>query len=247
MMARQRINQSAKKAAKKKLKIKILKITLLLLILFLVNLYIILGIIYKGQNFTITLDSEYGKESGLTIYEEKAKKIERTFLRCKDIDFFTDISIDWLPENIDNEGEGSHNGRNYIAYTFYAENQGQDTINYWARIDIDDVIKEVDEAVRVMIYKNGERVVYAKPNSVTNQPESGTVAFKNDKLVMLESTENFKVGDIDKYTVVIFLEGSDPDCIDALIGGEIAMHMTLTEEHIANQETNQEELQEENE
>ena len=49
---------------------------------------------------------------------------------------------------------------------------------------------------------------------------------------MLEQTENFKVGDIDKYTVVIWVEGDDPECKDNLIGGEIKMHMTLTEEHI---------------
>ena len=49
---------------------------------------------------------------------------------------------------------------------------------------------------------------------------------------MLEVTENFKVGDIDKYTVVIWVEGDDPECKNDLIGGEIKMHMTLTEEHI---------------
>ena len=53
---------------------------------------------------------------------------------------------------------------------------------------------------------------------------------------MREVAENFKVGDLDKYTVVIFIEGSDPDCIDALIGGEIDLHMNITEEHIPQQE-----------
>ena len=55
---------------------------------------------------------------------------------------------------------------------------------------------------------------------------------------MLEKTENFKVGDIDKYTIVIWVEGDDPECTDDLIGGEIKMHMTLTEEHIAQDEQN---------
>ena len=50
---------------------------------------------------------------------------------------------------------------------------------------------------------------------------------------MLEATENFKSGDLDKYTVVIWVEGDDPDCTNDLIGGRIDMHMTLTEEHIA--------------
>ena len=210
---------------------------LVVVILFLINIYIILALIYRGENFTVTLDSEYGRESGLVIYEDK-NKYTRTFLRSEDIDFFTDISVDWLPENIDNEGDGSHKGKKYIAYTFYAENMGQDTINYWATIKIDDVIKNVDDAIRVMVIKNGNKVIYAKNNRTTEQPEPNTIPFKDNETVMLEKTENFKVGDIDKYTIVIWVEGDDPECTDDLIGGEIKMHMTLTEEHIAQDEQN---------
>ena len=230
--AGQKLEEKAKKEKKKKARRTIFKILLVVVILFLINIYIILALIYRGENFTVTLDSEYGRESGLVIYEDK-NKYTRTFLRSEDIDFFTDISVDWLPENIDNEGDGSHNGKNYIAYTFYAENMGQDTINYWATIKIDDVIKNVDDAIRVMVIKNGNKVIYAKNNRTTEQPEPNTIPFKDNETVMLEKTENFKVGDIDKYTRVSWVEGDDPECTDDLIGGEIKMHMTLTEEHIA--------------
>ncbi len=230
--AGQKIEEKAKKEKRKRIRNKVFKTLLIVIIIFLINVYIILSLFYKGENFTVTLDSEYGRESGLVIYEEQANKYERTFLRSKDIEYFTDISVNWLPENIDNEGDGSHNGRNYIAYTFYAENMGQDTINYWTTIKIDDVVKNVDEAIRVMVFKNGNKVIYAKNNKTTGEPEPDTVTFKNDDTVMLELSENFKVGDIDKYTVVIWVEGDDPECKDDLIGGEIKMHMTLTEEHI---------------
>ncbi len=233
-MSKEKTDQSAKKVARRKRITKLLKIILALLVIFLINLYIILGILYKKENFTVILESDFGRESNLTIYENLDKKIERTFLKSKDIDSFSDISIKWIPEDINNEAEGSHNGTNYIAYTFYAENQGQDTINYNCKIEIDDVVKNVDKAVRVMVYKNDEeRVVYAHSNSTTGKPEEGTIAFKNDKLVMEQLNENFKVGDLDKYTVVIWIEGNDSDCTDNLIGGEIRMHMTLTEEHIS--------------
>ncbi len=232
MTAGQKLEKKAKKEKRKKTRRTILKILLAIIVLFMINVYIILSLFYRGENFTVTLDSEYGRESGLVIYEEQANKYTRTFLRSKDIEFFTDISVNWLPENIDNEGEGSHNGKNYIAYTFYAENMGQDTINYWTTIKIDDVVKNVDEAIRVMVFKNGNKVTYAKNNRTTGQPEPDTVPFKDDDTVMLELSENFKVGDIDKWTVVIWVEGDDPECKDDLIGGEIKMHMTLTEEHI---------------
>ena len=230
--AGRRLEDKAKKEKKKKKRQIYFKAFLAIVVILLINIYIILSIMYRGENFTVTLDSEYGRESGLVIYEDQNNKYNRTFLRSKDIDFFTDISVNWLPENIDNEGDGSHNGKNYIAYTFYAENMGQDTINYWTTIKIDDVVKNVDEAIRVMVFKNGNKVIYAKNNSETNQPEPNTEPFKDEDTVMLDFTENFKVGDIDKWTIVIWVEGDDPECKDDLIGGEIKMHMTLTEEHI---------------
>jgi len=238
--ASQKLDEKAKKQKKKRARQKVLKVLLVVTILFLINVYIILAIFYRGENFTITLDSEYGREAALIIYEKKDDRENwRNFLRSDDIEFFTDISIDWLPEDIDNEGDGSHNGRHYIAYTFYAENRGQDTINYWATIKIDDIIRNVDEAIRIMVFKNGNKVVYAKNNRQTGQPEPETVPFRNEDTVMLEQRENFKVGDIDKYTVVIWVEGDDPECKDDLIGGEIKMHMTLTEEHILQEDERQ--------
>ena len=228
----EKLEKKAKKEKRKNKRRIAFEIFLVLIVLLLINVYIILAIFYRGENFTVTLDSEYGRESGLVIYEDPNNKYTRTFLRSQDIEFFTDISIDWLPEDIDNEGNGSHNGRNYIAYTFYAENMGQDTINYWTTIKIDDVVKNVDEAIRVMVFKNGERTVYAKNNRETGEPEPETTPFKDEDTVMLDFTENFEVGDIDKWTVVIWVEGDDPECLDDLIGGEIKMHMTLTEEHI---------------
>ena len=231
--ASQKLDEKARKQKKRRARKKVLKILLVATVLFLINVYIILALFYRGENFTITLDSEHGREASLIIYERFGHSEEwRNFLESEDIEFFTDISGDWIPKDVDTEGDGSHNGRNYIAYTFYAENRGQDTINYWTAIHIDDVIKNVDEAIRVMVFKNGNKVVYAKNNRVSEQPEPNTTPFYDEDTVMLEVTENFKVGDVDKYTVVIWVEGDDPECKNNLIGGEIKMHMTLTEEHI---------------
>ena len=231
--ASRKLDKKARKEKKKRAWRKVFKVLLGITVLFLVNIYFILSIFYKGENFTITLDSEHGRKAGLIIYERKGESDNwRNFLKSDDIEFFTDISVNWLPKDIDNEGDGSHNGRNYIAYTFYAENRGQDTINYWATIEIQDVIKNVDDAIRVMVFKNGNKVIYAKNNRTTGRPEPDTVPFYDEDTVMLEVTENFEVGDIDKYTVVIWVEGDDPECKNDLIGGEIKMEMILTEEHI---------------
>ena len=62
----------------------------------------------------------------------------------------TNISINWLPNNLHEEAEGSHNGENYLAYTFYLHNMGTHTVNYWYTIYVDDVINRVDTAIRLM-------------------------------------------------------------------------------------------------
>ena len=182
------------------------------------------------------MDSNKTLESGIAIYEKKDHTQARRVLEATPIKFMDNISYKWLPENIDKEAEGSHNGKNYIAYTFYVENRGKQTFDYWYEVILDDVIKNVDEAIRIRIYKNGEAKTYAKKNHLSNGPETGTIAFKeiegSKETLILEERKSFNPGDIDRYTVVIWLEGDDPDCVDDLIGGEIKMHMNLTEEHI---------------
>lgn len=61
--ASQRLDEKAKKEKRKRTRRKVFKVLLGLIILFLVNIYLILAIFYKGENFTVTLDSEYGRES----------------------------------------------------------------------------------------------------------------------------------------------------------------------------------------
>ena len=88
-----------------------------------------------------------------------------------------------------------------------------------------------------MIFLNGEPTIYAKENSLTKEAEEGCEKFYSNTLPVLRERKSFKPGEIDKYTIVIWLEGDDPDCVDALIGGEIKMHMNIREEHIEQKES----------
>lgn len=227
-----RIVITADKVRKRKKITKITKIIFLLLLIIFSFLYITLGIIYNGGRFTITLDRTLALESGIILYENKEKKDSQYKLYASEMSFIDNISVNWINPNVDNESDGSHNGDNYIAYTFYLENQGTGTVNYWMECIIDDVIKNVDEAVRIMIFLNGEKTIYAKKNSITGSNEKGCEKFFSDELAVLRERKKFKPGEIDKYTVVIWLEGDDPDCVNALIGGEIKMHMDIREERI---------------
>lgn len=230
-MSKNEIKKYPSSNDRKRLK-TILKIIILILLLILSVLYFVLKIVYETGPFTITLDEQLTRKSGLIMYEKISEKEEKRILKSENMEFLDNISIDWIPTDVASSEGGSHNGDNYIAYTFYIENQGVDNASYWYSTIIDDVIKDVDEAIRVRIYLNGESVVYAKKNSVTEQAEQGTVAFYSDKYVEIEQRRDLKPGEIDKFTIVMWIEGDDPDCIDSLIGGEIKMHMEITQEQI---------------
>ena len=229
---KRRVLKKAKKISDTSERIKKLRKLLFLMLIFLLIIYFSLKIAYETGRFTVVLDTSSDMKGALVMYENKNEKLTRRTLKADMLDFMTNISGDWIPENINDEKDGGHNGDNYIAYTFYIENMGDETIHYWYRIYIDDVVKNVDKAIRVAVYLNGDKTVYAKANERTSKPEKDTEAFKDKDNVMLVQRKDFKSKDVDKFTVVIWVEGDDPDCIDDLIGGEMKMHMTITEEHI---------------
>lgn len=229
---KERVVLGSEKLKQRERKIKVIKLSLLIIILFLIIIYFLLRLFYEGGAFTVALDDNLERKSGIVMYEKMSEKDTKKILKVDELEFVDNISINWLPADINEQGEGTHNGENYIAYTFYIENKGVETINYWYRIVVDDVVKNVDRAIRIMLFRNDEKTVYAKPNEYTGNEESGTEKFVSDTTVVEKQRADFKSGDIDKFTIVIWIEGDDPDCVDELIGGMMKMHMDITEEHI---------------
>lgn len=234
---------TADKVKNKKTAVKVVKRSLLILLVFLLILYIILQIIYNEGRFTVTLDSNRTLESGLAIFDSLNNGHGKRKLEAEPIKFMDNISYKSIPANIYESEGGSHNGKNYIAYTFFIENQGNRVLNYTYEIIVDDVIKNVDEAIRIRIYHNDEYVTYAKRNRIDNKPENKpfeTEPFANIKespeTIVYGTIADFKPDDLDKITVVVWIEGDDPDCTNALLGGEMKMHMVITEEHIEQNE-----------
>lgn len=208
---------------------KRLLIALILLLLLLLLLYLLTGIIYNKGNFSITLDKNLYYTRGLVVYDDPEDKVYRSELFAEEPSHFTNVSYRWLPDDLDDYGGGSHNGDSYLAYTFFVENTGEEIADYWTEFVIYDVVQNVDDALRVRIYRNGEYVTYAKLGS-DGMPEPNTVPFAEDDLVVRSHIATFKPGDLDKYTIVVWIEGSDPECTDYLVGGEFKFYMDFNSE-----------------
>lgn len=224
------VKLTAKKINQRKKIYKITKILLLVLILLIALIYLIFTIIYNGYNFTISLDESLYYDNKIIIYDSKDYKVFQKQLKVKSLEYFDNITESWLPNDL-NDYDGSHNGENYLAYSFYIENMGEETADYYSEITIDDVVKNVDAAIRMKVYFDGTPTTYAKLSS-RGIPEAGTTPFYSDDQIMVQHIEDFKPGDIHKYTIVLWLEGKDEDCTNEIIGGEFKAHMSFNSENI---------------
>lgn len=55
-----------------------------------------------------------------------------------------------------------------------------------------------------------------------------TEPFATSKIICTDTREALQPGEIDKFTVVIWLEGEDPECIDDILGGHVELIMKFT-------------------
>lgn len=180
----------------------------------------------KMGNFTINLDRLELFRKGIAIADEGYFEKPTARLTANTVTDATNISIDDIPEDVD-QIDGGHNGDNYMAYTYYVRNAGKEDVYYEASITLDSCAKGAEEAVRVAVWRNGERTVYAWP-SADGTPEDGCENFVDEKTVCRFREEDFLVGNVDKYTIVIWMEGDDPECVDRIVGGSVEFSMHIS-------------------
>lgn len=179
----------------------------------------------KMGNFTINLNRLELYRKGISIADNGNFDGATARLVANTVQDATNISIDDIPTDVDGV-DGGHNGKNYMAYTYYVRNAGKEDLGYIASITLDSCAKGAEKAVRIAVYQNGERIVYAAPAD-DGGTEDGCENFLSDKIVCQYENEDFLVGNVDRYTIVIWMEGDDPDCVDAIIGGSVQFSMSI--------------------
>ena len=207
---------------------RLLSIILSVCIIILLILFIVSTLVTQWGDLIISIDSPAVKK-GIVLSEDADFKTQCASLTAEQVKDVTNITYSWLPVDLDTSKDGAHNGKNYVAYTFYCKNNGQVELDYDAVLEITGAAKSADEATRVMIYKNGKSSIYGKGQyKDRSKAETDCTKFVSDKEVYKTSTEKFKVGDIDKYTIVIWIEGNDPECIDDIRNGHVRMRMLFS-------------------
>ncbi len=203
-------------------------------LLVLSTFYAAATLFYNEGGFSVALRDNKGrldKSGQLSLSETEGFENPTVQLKANSAGELTCVSGADLPDNID-DPESNGIKDNFIIYTFYAKNSGNAACNVRATMNIEDVVRNVDDAVRIRLYKDGVHTTYAKL-AADGTPEYGTSPFWDEETVFTDVTEDFAAGDIIKYTVVIWLEGDDPECLDNIRGGNLKMSLTLSVEEDA--------------
>ena len=189
-------------------------------------LFVVAALYTESGSFTVTVDKVEMTKYALTLSESPDMSKMTSNLNAEIHESITNIAEESIPANVDMV-DGVHNGQNYIAYTFYLQNRGEFEIPVEYAVNMTNITSGLDEAIRLKLYVNGEPTVYAKTRSDGTGPEKGTVEFYSSNVMAKGRIDILKPGEIVKFTVVLWIEGNDPDCLDPLIGGQIKAEMNI--------------------
>lgn len=189
-------------------------------------------------NFTIDLDKDAFNKYGLSLSETadfkdpSSRLIATSCEYAEPIGNISDYPDEILPNEIltllnDGLKDGSNNGDAFLSYSFYIRNAGTEVVDYSFTIDIDSVANYLDEAIRVLIIKEVDvssvdavevRNIYAKRQSVLGAnpdlPELGTTPFLSTRSVVTDILTGFNQGRVDRYSIILWIEGNDADCVN---------------------------------
>ena len=224
------LQRTATEVRNHRVMVKLLSLLLTFLIFFVGAVYVV-SILYKRSGtLTISLDKYEMTQYGLSLSESREMTHMTSHLNAKIVEKMTNISDKSIADNVDMI-DGEHNGRDYNAYTFYLQNAGEDPVAYNYQVVMSNVTNGLDEAIRLRLYVDGKPTTYAKTRSDGLGAEPGTTEFYSATTMAQGRIDNLDPGACTKYTIVLWLEGNDPDCIDWLIGGSIKIEMNMSIAH----------------
>ena len=221
------IRRTAGEVKRYRILMRVLPITMAVLVALLAVIYVISLLYDNYGSFTVTVNKMDNAKYALTLSETPDFANTSGRLNCKASEEITNIDGATLPLDLD-QIDGSHNGENYVAYTFYCKNAGNAEVSYEYQVVISNMSLDIEKAVRVRFYINGEKTDYARTRTDGTGPEEGTTEFYTERVITRGQIDNFKPDDVTKYTVVIWLEGNDVDCVDTILGGEFKIDMTMS-------------------
>ena len=245
-----KLSRSAGEIKRYRMYKRIVPVCASLLAILLILIYIISLLFSKYGSFTININNiNDQKNYALSLSESDSFDVYQTRLNANAVKNITNMCKKDLPDDLNDNG-GQHNGENYLAYTFYLKNSGTLTCNYKYSLVITKYTGGIDSIVRVRLYFNkdyykaqtgetnesGEYTDFAKPKTGGNGEAENDARcnegndlyqtnFYADNIITTGIVNDFNPDDMARITVVVWIEGDDPDCDDSKLGGEFKIDM----------------------
>lgn len=215
------------------------RISVAIILIAAILLALVIGVSLYGSkvgNFVVSIDTDTTYSMTLSENGDFASN-QTSRLYAEGLNNATHATFANIPEDINNYN-GSNNditNRRYAAYTFYLKNTSPVAINYRMKLEIERVILNVDSALRMMVFTGDDYKIYAKPKA-DGTPETHldierpytTTPFLSASTICEITTKDFNADQVQKYTVVMWLEGYDEQCVDEIKGGAIQISMKFT-------------------
>ena len=220
--------------------------------LLLASVFLLSYISDSAGAFTINLTADMLKV-GFVLSDNEAFESRSTRLFSEKTKNISNITLGDISSDVDHV-DGPHNGENYVAYTFYIRNEGEEAEDYFYKLTLEEASMGVEEAVWIMLYEDGHQVLYTKASADGDaegllgyevEPpfyeeaydpelqyfqEDGvwgvlTTPMTDDETVVQGIVYNVEPQEVHKYTVVLWLEGNDPECTNDIFGGSAKYQM----------------------
>ena len=205
---------------------------------------------YYGQNsgnFVMSVDEDAFKR-GIAISDSSTFETMNRWLTADPVEDVRDTTLQHIDlfEIINAEGAYKETRSNYLAYTFFLRNVGSETTPVDYEVVITNQSKNIAEAIRVMIIVDGQvaydeqgiRYIECESKTMYQAPDKHDIIYKDylQDFTLFKSTDiicSERIFDIrpeqtKKISVIMWLEGEDPECIETLASAKIKITMNLS-------------------
>lgn len=205
---------------------------------------------YYGQNsgnFVMSVDEDAFKR-GIAISDSSTFETMNRWLTADPVEDVRDTTLQHIDlfEIINAEGAYKETRSNYLAYTFFLRNVGSETTPVDYEVVITNQSKNIAEAIRVMIIVDGQvaydeqgiRYIECESKKMYQAPDKQDIVYKDylQDFTLFKTTDiicNERIFDIrpeqtKKISVIMWLEGEDPECIETLASAKIKITMNLS-------------------
>lgn len=189
---------------------------------------------YSG-NFIVTMEGDAEKK-GIILASTQNFSDSAPILFADSVGGVDDTSFLYiqneLPNILSTDGNYKDPHKGFLAYTFYLKNNGQAVVDLDFTYTIKQVGRGTEEAIRFLLIENDTiQRIYYKPDDHSNAylhlyDEIEPIPFSNTT-IFNQTISGFAPREEKKYTIIIYLEGADPDCNDAMLGGSLRTEMVF--------------------